>query len=276
MSKLYLFQELFNEKDPLRLDEYMYCVNKNIDNTNIQKIYLVYHTEEFNSDIPYFTNLISNKIKKNTKVELIPSSDKRFTFGKFSELVSILLPEESIALVANLDVFIPEIPSWNNIDTEFFSVVKNDGCLALCRTEYINDVWQYREETSWKAGEYADCWIFKMPLKFTKKDFPFDVAVGNAPQCDNFMFGFLTSKYKRMFNWAEKYTVYHFDLVRKPKKVVDRCGVMMTNDKTLALPKNDMIKHVTPYQDWSKMLQEDFIVPELLRVAALPSGSITK
>jgi hypothetical protein len=258
---MYLFQEIFYEKDPLRMEEYIYCINKNIDNPLIEKIFLVYDATEFSNNVFFFTNILSTRIKKNEKILLLPSLNKRFTFGFFALYANVLLPEGSIVAVSNLDTFIPDTPAWAEIEKEFFSIVKNKACLALCRTEYINDIWQYIEEESWKNGEFADCWVFKTPLNFTQKDFPFDVAVGNAPSCDNFMFGFLNEKYKKVFNWAEKYTVYHFDLVRKPSKLVNKHNIMITNEDTLHFPHNDYNSgRLSPYQDWEQILNNEFII----------------
>lgn len=256
---MHLFQEIFKDPNPDRMKEYIYCINKNIENSSIEKIYLVYNIDEFNDNISFFTDLIKYEFKDNSKIVLVPSLKSRLTFGDLSKYITLLVPENSIIAVSNLDIFIPDIPAWKNIEEEFFSKVNNEGCLALSRIEYINDVWQYKEEKGWERGEFADCWVFKTPLKFTQKDFSFDVAVGNAPGCDNFMFGFLTTKYKQVFNWAEKYIVYHFDLVRKPNKIIDRYNIMVLNDKTINLPNNEFSNTLmSPYFDWETTLNEKF------------------
>jgi hypothetical protein len=241
------------------MEEYIYCINKNIDNPAIEKIYLVHNIEEYNSNPSFFTDLLNTKLKDVSKVTLVPSLNSRFIFNDLPKYVESLAPENAIVAVSNLDIFIPDIPAWKNIEEEFFSRVKNDGCLALCRMEYINDVWQYIEEAGWSRGEFADCWVFKTPLKFTSNDFPFDVAVGNAPSCDNFMFGFLSKHYKLVFNWASKYIVYHFDLVRKPKKLLDKYNIMVFNDKTLNIPNNEFSHTLlSPYYDWERILNRKF------------------
>lgn len=263
MSKIHLFQEIFCDPNSHRMEEYIYCINKNIDNPSIEKIYLVYYIEEFNNNSFFFTNLINTRLKDASKVVLIPSFKPRFTFNDLHKYTSLLTPENTTIIVSNLDIFIPDTPAWRNIEEEFFSKVKNDGCLALCRVEYINDVWQYKEEEGWNRGEFADCWVFKTPLKFTSNDFLFDVAIGNAPSCDNFMFGFLSKHYKQVFNWADKYTVYHFDLIRKPNKILDRYNIMITNDKTLSIPDNEFSDTLlSPYNDWETILNNKFLQDE--------------
>lgn len=263
MSKIHLFQEIFCDPNPLRMEEYIYCINKNIDNPSIEKIYLVYNIEEYNNNLSFFTDLINIKLKNSSKILLIASPKPRLTFNDLPECVEALVPKNAIVAISNLDTFIPNTPAWGNIEEEFFSKVENDGCLALSRVEYINDVWQYREEVGWKNGEFADCWVFKTPLKFTSNDFPFDIAVGNAPNCDNFMFGFLSKYYKQVFNWANKYTVYHFDLVRKPKKLLNSYNIMILNDKTLNIPHNEFSSIVlSPYNDWETILNNKFLQNE--------------
>jgi len=259
MSKIHLFQEIFYEANPLRLKEYIYCINKNIENPLIEKIYLVCSIDDFNNNTVFFNTILFPQFRDASKIMLVPSKKSRFTFNDLPKCIEALVPENAVVAVSNLDIFIPNTVAWKHIDKEFFSKVKNDGCLALCRVEYINDIWQYKEEAGWDRGEFADCWVFQTPLKFTQDDFPFDIAVGNALNCDNFMFGFLSKYYKQVFNWADKYHVYHFDLVRKPEKLLNKYNVLITNDKTLNIPNNEFSSTLlSPYNNWKEILNEKF------------------
>ena len=60
---LHLFQEIFCDPNPLRMEEYIYCINKNIDNPAIEKIYLVHNIEEYNSNPSFFIDLLNTKLK---------------------------------------------------------------------------------------------------------------------------------------------------------------------------------------------------------------------
>jgi hypothetical protein len=159
----------------------------------------------------------------------------------------------------NLDIFIPTIPEWVTIKQDFFDRVDNKVCLALSRTEYINDVIQFRDEKAWNRGEFADAWCFKTPIKITEDDFPFTIPVGSAPTCDNFMFLVLKKKYKGVFNWAQKYLIYHYDFVRKPEIAVSKEGRMILHDDVVELDHKQLQNYneseycISPYQNWDEI-----------------------
>lgn len=260
-KKINLFQEFFIEKNPKRLDEYLFCLNKNLENRLIDKLYLVFNEEEYNSNPDYFEDVFKNKLKNSKKLVQIKSDKPRFSFNKVSEYVNQNLPDGSIVMVTNLDIFIPEIESWENINEDFFDVTDKDVCLALARTEFVSEGHTFRDEIAWKHGEFADAWCFRSPFLLKPEDFPYEIPVGNAPTCDNHMFGLLTNKYDTVFNWAEKYIIYHFDIVRKPQVLDTHRSVMINNDKTVILPKTYLEGkqhenlHVKPLNDWESVLE---------------------
>lgn len=261
-TKITLFNEIFVEKNDLRLDEYVYCINKNIENELIEKIYLVCNRELYFNNRDYFEVFLKTKIKYNNKIRLILDDNKRFTFNKFINYTKNILNENQIVCVTNLDVFIPMTNEWKNLEKDFFSFVKNDCCLALSRTEYINDSYSFRDERAWQNGEFADCWIFKTPIKIQEKDFPFEIPVGSAPTCDNHMFLIMGNTHRKVFNWAEKYIVYHYDLIRKPDVLEKKSGRMIMNDDVVKLETQIFDKipadrwKISPYKKWDKFLEE--------------------
>jgi len=261
-TRITLFNEIFVERNEERLDEYVYCINKNIDNTLIQKIYLVCYSELYENNKNYFDDLLNNKIKPNNKISLILDKDnKRFTFNNFLDFVKKLVHDESIVCTSNLDIFLPETENWKNLEKDFFSVTSNDCCLALSRTEYVNDSYSFRDERAWQVGEFADCWVFKTPIKLKKTDFPCEIPVGSAPTCDNYMFWILSDTHKKVFNWAQKYIIYHYDLIRKPDVLEKKSGRMIMNDDVVTLPKKEFEKEakgkwaISPYQNWDEFLE---------------------
>lgn len=262
-TKIILFNEIFVEKDENRLNEYIFCINKNIENSLIEKIYFVCYQELYEKNREYFDIFFNQKIKKNNKVSIIlDKENKRFTFNNLLDFVKNLVVENSIVCASNLDIFIPETENWRNLEKDFFSVTSNNACLALSRTEYINDSYNFRDERAWKAGEFADCWIFKTPIKLEKSDFPCEIPVGSAPTCDNYMFLIMNKTHKKVFNWAQKYVIYHVDLVRKPDVLVNKAGRMIMNDDVVTLPKKKFETEpkekwtITPYQNWDDFLNE--------------------
>jgi hypothetical protein len=261
-TKIHLFNEIFVEKNEERLNEYVFCINKNIDNPSIEKIYLVCNNNLYENNIGFFENLFQKKLNQNTKVTLILDENKRFTFNNFINYTNRLLEKDTIAMVSNLDIFIPNTDNWQNIEKNFFQYTKNKCCMALSRTEYVNDSYSFRDERAWKSGEFGDCWIFKTPIQITENDFPFEIPVGSAPTCDNHMFLIMGNTHERVFNWAEKYIIYHLDLIRKPDVLEKKAGRMIINDDVVNLKNNyfDGIPpekwKITPYQDWDRFIKQ--------------------
>jgi NAD+ synthase len=259
INNINLFQEIFVESNPQRLEEYVFCINKNLNNKSITKLFLVVDEIEYNNNTDYFNTLFENKIIKNNKIELIKNNQNRFTFNKLLKFAKKLLPENSVVLVANLDIFIPDTEEWKNINKDFFDATDKKICLALARTEFVNENEWFIDEYAWKVGEFADCWGFRTPLEINENDFPYDVPVGFAPGCDNHMFVILSKKYDHVFNWAEKYKIFHYDIVRKPDVVINKRGKMIINEKTYVLPDHFLLenintKEISPLYDWESLL----------------------
>lgn len=259
-QKIVVFSEIFVETNELRLEEYVYCINKNISNKIVEKIFLICNETTYKNNSEYFYTLIQHKLKNSHKINLVLESSSRFTFNNFIEYTKKLVPTDKVVVVCNLDIFIPETENWFKIKQDFFEKVNTDVCLALSRTEYINEILQFKDEKAWERGEFADAWCFKTPLKITEEDFPFVIPVGSAPTCDNFMFLILKKKYQQVFNWADKYVIYHHDFVRKPESVVNKEGRMILHDDVVLLDHKILKNYdeseycISPYQDWQKTL----------------------
>jgi FkbM family methyltransferase len=238
-KKITLFCEIFVEKNPERLKEYVYCINKNVQNSNIKKIFLVCYEELYQSNQEYFKDLFHNLILPNQKIKLILDSvNKRFSFNKFTELCKQYFEDGEIVATSNLDIFFPDDEIWKNVDNDFFVPTKNTCALSLSRTEYINDDYSFIDQGAWNRCEFADAWIFKTPLKLTQESFPCIVPVGSAPSCDNYMFYIMGQEYRKVFNWGSKYKIFHYDLCRKPEVLVNKSGNMILHNDVVELDIN--------------------------------------
>lgn len=259
-NKIIVFCEIFVEKNELRLEEYLFCIKKNIENPSVEKIFLVCNNLVYSNNLEYFQHFIQTRLNNSSKISVILENSTRFTFNNFIKYTQNLVAIDKVVVVMNLDIFIPVTDEWKTVKQNFFNRLDNQVCLALSRTEYINDVLQFRDERAWERGEFADAWCFKTPLHITEDDFPFTIPVGSAPTCDNFMFLILGKKYKKVFNWAQKYTIYHHDFVRKPETAVSKEGRMILHDDVVQLDhkllKNyDETEYLnSPYQDWEEIL----------------------
>lgn len=278
-TKITLFNEIFVEKNELRLDEYVFCINRNIENESIEKIYLVCNKELYNSNQDYFYQLFNHRIKQNNKVSLILDDNRRFTFNNLLDFVKLLVPNNKIVCVSNLDIFIPNTSEWSNLEKDIFSITGNDFAMALSRTEYVNDVYSFRDEPAWELGEFADTWLFKTPIKLTKNDFPCEIPVGSAPGCDSHMFMILKKNYKLAFNWADKYVTYHYDLIRKPEVLEKKSGRMIIHNDTISLPErffDDIPREewtIIPYQDWQSKIKE-YVIEKKLQKKKMEKGAL--
>lgn len=262
-KKINLFCEIFVEKNPERLKEYVYCINKNIQNSNIKKIFLVCYEELYLTNTEYFENLFHNLIIPNVKIKLVlDSNNKRFTFNKFTELCKEYFDDGEIVATTNLDIFFPDDDVWKNVDKDFFIPTRNTCSLSLSRTEYINDDYTFIDQGAWERGEFADAWIFKTPLKLTKDSFPCLVPVGSAPSCDNYMFYIMGQEYKKVFNWGSKYRIYHYDLCRKPEVLKNKAGNMILHDDVIKLDVNwlnskpEELWRIYPLRNWDLELNK--------------------
>ena len=251
---IYLFQELFKEKNPERENEYLFCINKNLSNPIVNKIFYVLNEEEYNENKEYFDKLKSTYFVNSHKIEFIISKQQRFTFNQMVDFSKTYVEENRIVLIANLDVFIPESDDWKNIYDDFFMSTDKSVCLALSRTEYLDEKTQWIDKIAWENGEFADAWCFLSPLKIKSETFPIEIPVGAAPSCDNYMFLLLGMAYEHVFNWADKYKIYHYDICRKPEVVSTQRGKMILNDSCVVLSKDylhsfDSSKYMIKAQD---------------------------
>jgi hypothetical protein len=124
---MYLFQEFFFEENPDREQEYIFCLQKNISNSLIKKIFLLIDENEYNRHADRFENIL--EYLSSDKVVYIKHNDtaylERITFNK---LLFDIVPEfvksgqiaaDSIIIISNLDIFFTETDDWKNLDKDF-------------------------------------------------------------------------------------------------------------------------------------------------------------
>lgn len=266
---MYLFQEFFYEKNPARLDEYVFCITKNAKLSFVKKIFLLVDANEYSRHKSVLDNIL-NYINSE-KVVLIQHNDAAFNERiTFNTILFEIVPDfvsngiieyDSIIGLSNLDIFLEDSEQWKNVDLELFQPTNNKACLALARTEYVNSDFTFRNEEAWQLGCFCDAWFMKLPIKIDEDDFilgnnkyPTILPLGNAPGCDNAMFEILSKKYK-VFNWAEKYVVYHFDVARKPSVKSGVPGDMIINEKCVKINVDPSFS-ISAYKNWDDYLKK--------------------
>lgn len=238
--KKYIFINYFSDPNPVRREEYLYCVDKNVTCPFIDKVFIFVESESAKKDIP-----------PNEKIEFlhIPT---RMEFKDIINYTKDHVEDDSIIIILNLDVFIDNSKEWANIDRDFFEVGYPSKGLVAKRHNLDENMNTWIEEYSWKKGEFCDAWVLKTPLHpdFLKEDFNF--CIGNAPQCDNTMM-YLMSKYTHVFSWGSKYKIFHYDVCRRTEY---KSGVIYnsTTDLRPSKRKNEHID-IPAHQDWDQLLK---------------------
>lgn len=137
-----LFTSYYRDKSIIRQKELDLCLEMNIKNTNIEKIYIF--LEGIKTEWP---------ILDNPKINVIES--ERPTYKMFFDFINQTVNDEDISLVANTDIFFDETLSV--IDR----VNMENICFALSRWHYNKNgsITLHREKWS------QDTWIFKGKIK---------------------------------------------------------------------------------------------------------------
>lgn len=180
-----LFTSYYRDKSLVRQKELDLCLEMNIKNKFIEKIYIF--LEGVKAEWP---------ILDNPKVSVIESV--RPTYKIFFDFVNTVVTEEDISIIANTDIFFDEtIGSVDRIN------MKN-LCLALSRWHYNPDgtIKLHREKWS------QDTWILKGKIKHV------DFCSFHLGQrgCDNRIAYELNKAGYRLLNPAETIRTIHYHL----------------------------------------------------------------
>jgi hypothetical protein len=175
-EKFKLIISLYNETNPARAQEYITCLEKNLQHQDIDDIYVVYDTsnDSKNDNENYIYSYLKNK---NIKINEIKS---RPTYGYCFELANHVFPDSKIIL-SNADIYFNETLSLlnnYNLTNKFLAFTRWDVTPTGLKIfkQYHNGIFeQFRSETS------QDVWIFKTPLK----RFPKDHFQLGTMQCDS-------------------------------------------------------------------------------------------
>jgi len=133
-----LFTSYYKDKNSERQKEIDFCLDKNISNGFIDKIYILSETD----DVPF----------TNNKLKIIPH--KRPTFKDFFNIINEFTKEDDINILTNTDIFLDEtIKDVKNI-------INNNMLLSLLR-------WEYKEtpKVEIMRSDCQDTWIWLGKMK---------------------------------------------------------------------------------------------------------------
>jgi hypothetical protein len=239
--KTYLFFNYYRDSNKERKEELLMCANTNAHLPFIDNIVIFLEDAKHKRDIKY---------KDRTQFVTL---NRRMEFNDVFEYAQQHVPDDSLIIIINLDIFLENSKAWQNIEQEFFNVGHADKALVCCRHNLNENLKIWVEEESWERGEFCDAWIMKTPInpEFLKEDTKF--CVGGAPQCDNVMM-YLMSKYYHVYSWGSKYKIFHYDVARKRESKTE----LILNDKTDYRPSERKSEQVmiSAFQDNERFLRE--------------------
>jgi hypothetical protein len=163
-----LIIEYFKSTNQNRDVEYRSCINENIKNNLIEKIY-VFISDDSILDI------------KSDKIEIV-KIDNRPTFHFLFEWCNSNLPEE-ICIIANTDIFFDStIKHLNNTDLTNTFVALTRWDLLLKDNQWFVDFYNKPWNNGITTGMLSqDSWIFKTPIKLDERS----KFLMGKPGCDN-------------------------------------------------------------------------------------------
>lgn len=155
-----LIIEYYTPKNEHRNNEYLFCIEKNIESKLFEEIHVFV---EEGSELP-------KNLTENLKVHL----DERKTFQDLFDFCNTNFPNE-ICIISNTDIIFDETINYinsNNIDGRF---------LCLTRWDVLPDGnMRFFENQSGISYFSQDSWIFKTPIPIDNADF-----FMGKPGCDN-------------------------------------------------------------------------------------------
>lgn len=158
-QKYVLIITLYDEKNPERRNEYLTCLQKNIEHPLIKTIHIAYDTSQDKSNENFSDNLRGEKIVLSTL-----KRPGRPTFTELFEIANKLYPEQRI-IVSNADIYFNEtlgLLDQTDLTNKFFALtrwnVTPQGSLEIFK-QYYNG--KFLSSTSARS---QDTWIFKTPI----------------------------------------------------------------------------------------------------------------
>lgn len=242
-----LIIQYYNDKNLERQKEYDFCLEKNLNNPAIKKIYNIFEKE----------TIIPEKFINHEKMINVPFDYSkngniygRITFKYVFEFAKKNIEKNEIICIVNLDIFFDNSNEWKNIRKDFFDY-NYRNVLCLSRYEFNWNNTYYSEKSQW-GGASSDAWIF-LNSNNDYKDCNF--AIGNSPGCDGAICKRFYNNNYIVYNWPQKYKIFHVDICRGHKN-----GIMIINNKTDTEGRKALLRgrlDCSPNQDWEKILNNN-------------------
>lgn len=244
---LSLVTQYYNDPNKSRQKEIDLCLALNLEHPAIERVYCLVEPD----------TSVSPELLSNSKLTCVDVPG-RLTYLMAFEFANKELPVNTVVMVANSDIFLPEDNhSWAEIAEPgrygvYDPLLKRHRPIALClsRHELTEDHEPYKHPMSF-VGNCQDSWVAQVPVRHTAQ---MDFHVGNAPTCDNRIAWALADVGYETWNWSQKYRTNHLDLARKGETV--KMIFNEDTDRGLASRSDLGVRHVCPYFSYENYLNK--------------------
>ncbi len=174
-SKVNLFLSLYNEENETRLAELIFCIEKNILNIDIQRIFVL-------------NEGLVHPVLSNEKIQLIEFKNR----PKYSDFFTYLVDDE-INIIINSDIYF-----GNGLSRIKYLIPKERKVFVLTRFETTGKLFNSK-------GNSHDCWIFYgKPLTLKLCDFTLGI-----PNCEQRLAAVLSDNDYYILNPSKFIKSYH-------------------------------------------------------------------
>lgn len=228
-----------DEKRQERLNEYLFCLEKNLDNSQISVVHcLCMDGVNLPERIMQRENIRISYVKNRpTFAELIEYANKNVI---------------GIAAISNLDIFFDHGANWK--EAEQYILNNSTVVMALSRIEYHSEQHKFLDPNLANIGHAIaqDAWVFKTPLNVQNAGF--EIGTMGA---DNAIADRLKKAGYFPINYATRYKIYHYDVCR---------GKTAANANQVHL--EDSVNQNTVY---SRYPEEDgaYLVPDIDKITSV-------
>lgn len=205
IDKINIIIQTYKEENESRMNEYLLCIIKNLENNVVEKVINLYEGD--NDD--YLPEIIL-KHKKYMGVKL----NKRMTFSDAFNFSNIQL-NKKICAVSNLDIMLNEHFDLNELN----NVLNDKTVLALSRHEIDSDgkIYVNNQFKNILHSNTQDIWIYRTPI-IIDKNIDCNFAIGTIGS-DNAIAERLYRANYNIYNMMNTFKVIHVDNNRSDKNM---------------------------------------------------------
>lgn len=200
---IHLIIQYCHHSNPERQKEYDLCLEWNLKNKAISKIY---HLTESNSENE---NFIPEKFRKNPKFEIHPLG----RWMRFSDIINFGNQHLSGKVVGtcNLDIFLDN--SYQTNWEEMERILEKRFVLCLSRHEYLGFEQFDPQLEELGYSNCQDAWFWKSPLNIPNQNIDLNFEIGLLG-CDNAFAERLLKMNYHPLNLRDQFKIYHYDIAR--------------------------------------------------------------